>query len=287
MEPLLIEIFRLAVWLVILVAVFVPLEHAFAVRPLRPWRAQTGIDLCWYFINALVWAAVVAVPLATLSRALHGADWFGWYGIVSAWPLWLKLPVALVVNDIGAYWVHRWMHHSPFLWRFHAVHHSAEHLDWLVNTRAHPVDIVLMRLGGVVPVYLLGLGFSPSGKPEIGVALVTIVGTLWSFFIHSNVRWRLGAVEWLVATPAFHHWHHSNDERRDRNYAAVFPWIDRLFGTHDIPPVHPTAYGIDGAMSPTLAGQFVDPFVAALRSRRARREQGGRRFDEEEALPID
>ncbi|NBV44998.1 MAG: sterol desaturase family protein [Planctomycetia bacterium] len=287
MDQFLIDIVRLAVWLVILVAVFVPLEHAFAVRPLRPWRAQTGIDLCWYFINSLVWATVAAMPLATLSRVLHGADWFGWYGSVSAWPLWLKLPVALVVNDLGAYWVHRWVHRSPLLWRFHAVHHSAEHLDWLVNTRAHPVDIVLIRLGGLAPVYLLGLGMSSSGKPEIGVMVVTIVGTLWSFFIHSNIRWRLGVVEWLVATPAFHHWHHSNDERRDRNYAALFPWIDLLFGTHDVPPVHPTSYGISGAMSPTLAGQLVDPFVAALRGGRARREQKGRRGDGEKPSPSD
>lgn len=70
---------------------------------------------------------------------------------------------------------------------------------------------------------------------RISVRVVTIVGTIWSFFIHAKVRIRLGPLEWLISTPAFHHWHHTNDQHRDRNFAAIFPVIDLIFGTSWLP----------------------------------------------------
>ena len=173
--------------------------------------------------------------------------------------LWLKLLLILVVNDIGAYWGHRALHAHPLLWRFHAIHHSAEQLDWLVNTRAHPFDMVFTRLSGLAPVYLLGLARTTGTHLDPAVALLTIIGTVWTFFIHANIRVRLGALDWVISSPAFHHWHHTNDEHRDRNFAFVFPVIDRMFGTAWLPKQWPTVYGIDAKVSPTLAGQFFDP----------------------------
>ena len=93
------------------------------------------------------------------------------------------------------------------------------------------------------------------------VALVTIIGTVWSFFIHANVRCRLGPVEWLISTPAFHHWHHTNDEHRDRNFAAIFPLYDRVFGTAWLPRHWPPVYGTDTKVAPTLTGQLLDPLT--------------------------
>lgn len=261
MSDFLSDVFRLTVWLALLVAIFVPIERLFALRQEKAWRAGMGVDLAWYFINSLLPAAIIAFPLAALARGLDGLDPLGLYSAVGAWPIWLRLIVALLVNDIGAYWVHRWQHRSRFLWRFHAVHHSAEHIDWLVNTRAHPIDMVLVRLGGLVPVYLLGLAAADADGADPLVLWVTVIGTMWSFFIHANVRWRFGPLEWLISTPPFHHWHHTNDAYRDRNFAAVFPAIDRLFGTHHLPDHLPPSYGIDGEVAPSLGGQFVDPFL--------------------------
>ncbi len=160
------------------------------------------------------------------------------------------------MGEIGFYWGHRWTHEVPLLWRFHAVHHAPEHIDWLVNTRAHPVDMVFTRLCGMVPLYVLGLGGPAQGGAIAGAdsvvpALVVIVGTLWGFFIHANVAWRFGPFEWLLATPAFHHWHHVVAGPINRNYAAMLPVLDRLFGTHHLPRREwPAAYGIDRSGGP-------------------------------------
>ena len=261
------KVFHLAVWLVLLMVVFVPLERLFTLRPAKLWRAQTGVDLAWYFINSIVPAAIIAVPLAMLAQALATINPLGLYSAVLTWPLWIKLLAAFVVNDIGAYWYHRFTHINPWLWRFHAVHHSAEHVDWLTNTRDHPVDMVFTRMAGLVPVYLLGLGQATPGGMTDTAAIISIVGIFWSFLIHANVWFRFGPLEWLVSTPAFHHWHHSNDEHRDKNFAAIFPVIDRVFGTLYLPKSYPTVYGIDAAISPTLAGQLLDP-LAGTKPRR-------------------
>jgi sterol desaturase/sphingolipid hydroxylase (fatty acid hydroxylase superfamily) len=72
----------------------------------------------------------------------------------------------------------------------------------------------------------------------------------------------------MIATPAFHHWHHTNEaaELLNKNYAALLPLVDRVFGTLYLPrDRHPRSYGIDEPLSPGLLGQLVDPFVAEAR----------------------
>ena len=255
------ETFRLSVWLVLLAVVFVPLERLLALHPAPIWRRQVGVDLAWYFLNSLFPAFVIGVPIAVLVRALQGANPFGIYAWEATWPLWVKLPLMFFVNDFGSYWAHRATHKLPFLWRFHAVHHSAEHMDWLVNTRAHPVDIVFTRLVGMGLIYVTGLAQATGHRLDNSVAWVTIAGTMWAFFIHANVRLRLGVLEWLVATPAFHHWHHTRREHQDRNFAAIFPIFDFVFGTAWLPREWPVEYGTDTKVPATLVGQLVDPVL--------------------------
>lgn len=248
---------QLSVWLILLVAIFVPLEKLFALHPAKIFRKQIAIDLAWYFINSLLPAAILVIPLSILANALQGINPWGLYSKVALFPLWLKLPLMFIINDIGAYWGHRASHTFPLLWRFHAIHHSAEHMDWLVNTRAHPFDIVFTRLAGLTPLYLLGLARSSHAGIDPWVALVMILGTLWSFFIHANIRWRLGPMEWVLSSPAFHHWHHTNDEHRDHNFAAMFPLVDRLFGTAWLPKEWPPVYGTSTKVARTLKGQLL------------------------------
>jgi sterol desaturase/sphingolipid hydroxylase (fatty acid hydroxylase superfamily) len=67
-------------------------------------------------------------------------------------------------------------------------------------------------------------------------------------FIHANVRWQFRPVRGLIATPAFHHWHHSADRAAlDKNFAVHTPLWDRLFGTYYLPERWPGAYGLFGS----------------------------------------
>lgn len=261
LPPFVIDVVRLCLWLVMLTVVFVPLERAFAQSPARLVRPQLGNDLFYYFLSSLLPAVVLAAPLALLAMAVRAVVPPGFHDTVQGLPLWLGLALGLLVADIGSYWGHRFAHEWPLIWRFHALHHSAEHIDYLVNVRAHPVDLVWVRLWGLVPLYILGLGdVGPAGS--LVPVTVTLIGVVMGFFVHANVRWRFGPLEWLVATPAFHHWHHSRRDHIDRNYAATFPFLDKVFGTLHLPRHFPAEYGTDHPVPATIAGQLLTPFEA-------------------------
>ena len=253
---------RLAIALAIFAAIFVPVERLFALHPQKALRKGMAADLGFYFINGLLPALVLGPPIAVAVLAIHRVMPGGMLTTIAAWPIWLKACAAMLVGEIAYYWAHRASHQIPFLWRFHAVHHSAEELDFLVNNRMHPIDVVWSRMIMLTPIYALGLANPLSYRDGLIATIVLLTGSIWSYFIHSNVRWRLGPFEWLLTTPGFHHWHHTYGGKvRDCNYASMFPWLDRVFGTHHLPNVWPDRYGIEEPMPDTLAGQFVEPFV--------------------------
>ena len=205
------EIEKLAAYLALVTAIFVPLERLCAARRQKILRAAFWTDLGYYVIGGLLPKLLLILPLSVLAAVVHRLVPAGYYAQAAHLPMPVRLAAALVVGAVGYYWGHRWMHEVPVLWRFHAIHHAAEDMDWLVNTRSHPVDTALGRLCGLAPLYLLGLAQPMAGHLDTVPLLFALIGSLWGFFIHANLRWRLGWLEQLVATPAFHHWHHTND----------------------------------------------------------------------------
>jgi sterol desaturase/sphingolipid hydroxylase (fatty acid hydroxylase superfamily) len=263
--PFLIDIARLCLWLTILVVIFVPLERLFAAHPQKILRKGIGADLGYYFLNSFLLALVLALPLGLLAWAVYHTVPASLHVATTALPLWARALAALLVGEIGYYWYHRLSHEIPSLWRFHSIHHSATQIDFLVNTRAHPVDAVLSHFSGLVPIYVLGLGGPLGAAGSMVPVVVALTGRVWGFFIHANLRWRLGPLEWLVTTPAFHHWHHTLTEPTNRNYASTLPWLDRMFGTHYLPREgRPTAYGIDARLPNSLARQLMYPLYSEL-----------------------
>jgi sterol desaturase/sphingolipid hydroxylase (fatty acid hydroxylase superfamily) len=238
-------------------AVFIPLERLFALRPeqsvfRRAWR----VDLVYFAMSSLL---VQVMTLLTLKPAMLFFNWARVPAIV-AWigslPLVVQFVLILVLSDLVQYWVHRMFHTIPFLWRFHSIHHSADVMDWLAGSRLHLVDAVVTRALSYVPVYVLG--FSETAMFTY-VAWVVIQAT----FIHANVRWRFRGIRWLLATPAFHHWHHSAaPEAVNKNFAVHLPALDRLFGSYYLPDRWPETYGLaDGSEMPQGYGrQFIYPF---------------------------
>jgi sterol desaturase/sphingolipid hydroxylase (fatty acid hydroxylase superfamily) len=222
-------------------AVFVPLERFFALRAEQPvFRRQWTVDLTYFFVNSLL---IEVLTILTLTPALVLFDWArgGWVGgFVGSLPIVAQVPLMVLVADFTQYWVHRTFHTVPLLWRFHAIHHSAEQMDWLAGSRLHLVDVIVTRGLTYVPIFVLGFS---NAALMIYVFLVAVQAT----FIHANVRWEFRPVRRLIATPAFHHWHHTAEhDAIDRNFSVHTPVWDLLFGTYYLPDRWPTRYGLAG-----------------------------------------
>lgn len=263
-SPIMASVFKLMVWLIFLASIFIPLERRFPVHAKNNSRHDTGLNLTYYFINGLLSKMFIITPLSILVILLHGVFPNAFYFYMAQIPTFARLPIALIVGEVGAYWGHRWSHRNPILWRFHVIHHSAERLDWLVNTRAHPLDMAFGRLTGLVPVYVFGLAQPTANAIDPVPMLLVIMGTVWSYVVHSNIRWRSTILESLVTTPAFHHWHHTNDgaDFLNKNFAPMFPVVDRIFGTHYLPEKDwPQRYGTDTFVSKRLKRQLLDPIL--------------------------
>ncbi|CAB1275299.1 sterol desaturase family protein [Candidatus Nitrosacidococcus tergens] len=257
MNALIATILHLSVWLFLLCAIFVPLERAFKIEKQDFFRAQFWVDLGYYMLNGVVSGIVLTPPLAIMGGFIYQLIPTHIHEILNGLPGGTRLALSLMVGELGFYWAHRLTHAVPLLWRFHAIHHSAKEVDFLTNTRAHPVDILFTRICTFLPVLSLGL----TGDSSTVTALFLVIGVTWGFFIHANIRWRFGLLENFIASPFFHHWHHTNMGQRDRNYASMLPILDHIFGTYISPKHWPTQYGIDAPMPASFFGQLIKPFL--------------------------
>jgi sterol desaturase/sphingolipid hydroxylase (fatty acid hydroxylase superfamily) len=266
------DVLRLCIWLLLLMLIFVPLEKLFSLHKQKIFRKAFFTDIFYYFLNGLLPKFLLVAAMTLIAWGVHRVRPEGMYEWVATLPVWMRLAAAIVVGEVGFYWGHRWMHEVPFLWRFHEIHHSAEEVDWLVNTRAHPVDLVFVRLCGFVPMYLLGLAQPTGNSLDLVPMLVLLGGVVWGFFIHANVRLRFGWLEWLISTPGFHHWHHTKDgpEYVNKNYAAMLPWVDKCFGTFYLPKKQwPGKYGVEDPIASGVGRQLLEPFAGAPPAQRS------------------
>ena len=254
---------RVCLWLLILMSIFGFLERIFAVQRQKFFRKDFLVDLLYYFISGHVPKLLLILPLALVGWLAHRVIPPVYYAKVDTLPALTRVIVALVIGEIGFYWGHRWSHEIPFLWKFHAIHHSAKEMDWLVSSRSHPVDMVFTRLCGFIPLYVVGLARPLANQLDAVTTFVILGSTIWGFFIHANVKWRFGPLEWLISTPAFHHWHHTLEAPHDKNYASMLPWLDLVFGTAYLPKKEwPAQYGCDTPVSPDLTTQLLDPILS-------------------------
>src|SRR5262245_29351683 len=242
-----------------LILVFRPLELAFPARPgQRFFRPAWFTDLCFFLGQYLLWSGLVLWVLTHFSYSLGGIVPSEFRYAVASQLWWLQVLEVVLLSDFLIYWGHRLQHRVGFLWRFHAVHHSAEHLDWLAAHREHPLDTI----------YTVGLINLPAFL--IGFPLETLAGFIafrgiWAIYIHSNVRLPIGPLRMLVGAPELHHWHHDRD-RDAGNYANLSPLLDLLFGTYRCPVHEPESFGINQPTPTTWLGHMVQPLLPKMQT---------------------
>jgi sterol desaturase/sphingolipid hydroxylase (fatty acid hydroxylase superfamily) len=246
---------RRLVGFLILLVVFGALERLFVLkRDQKIFRAGWRTDFAHFlFSHILLQVALVVVlfPLTVLVRLAIGDSI---QQSILAQPPWLQFVEAVLVADFAFYWAHRMTHRVPFLWKFHAVHHSIEQMDWLASARVHPLDQTFTRTVTAMALFVLGFSRETFG------AYLALTG-LQALFIHANVRLRFGPLRWLISTPEYHHWHHAREpEAIDKNFGGQFPWLDAIFGTLYLPPRMPFQYGTDTKVPSGYFRQLAFPF---------------------------
>ena len=236
---------------------FIPLERIFAHRDEQPvFREEWREDLFYYLVSSLlvqVLTFLTFLPATGIRMVLPLTDARAWVGGL---PFVVQFIAIMFLTDLVQYWVHRAFHRIPWLWRFHAVHHSAQSMDWMAGARMHFLEILALRCTTVIPMFILG--FSPAA-----INTYIFVVYLYSTFVHANLSWHFPVVEKLLVTPRFHHWHHGIEkEAIDVNFAIHFPLFDRLFGTYHLPKGRwPDGYGLEGHPVPLgYLAQFKYPF---------------------------
>lgn len=143
-----------------------------------------------------------------------------------AWPIWSQVLLAGATIDLGLYLMHRASHHTGWLWRLHAPHHSAERLYWLNGERRHPLSAMLLAGPGLVTVVALG------APPMIISAWLTLLSVHLAFQ-HANLDYRLGPFRYLLGVAEIHRWHHKREyEDAQVNFGEFWMVWDHLGRTY-------------------------------------------------------
>ncbi len=216
--------------LLMMALLFVPIEMAFPKRKEQPrFHEEWRTDLVYFIISHLF------IQFFGVITKQPSVIFFGWMGLdgiqhwVQSLPFFFELLLALFITDLFQYWTHRIFHSYAYLWRFHAVHHSTQSMDWLAGSRIHFVDIFVTRSFSFIPLYILGFSTTTFNTYVVIIAVHAVL-------IHSNTRINFGFLKYIITTPQYHHWHHCEDPRfYGSNFAVVFPFIDKLFGTYYLP----------------------------------------------------
>lgn len=249
-----------------LAVIFTPLEQLLpaGTRDWSPRRLLTDV-LHLLVSGAMIrWGCVVAA--VAIGWAIGQAAPGGMGQAVRSQPTWLQFAELFVLSDLCFYAAHRLVHSVPWLWRFHEIHHSSEHLDWLATYRVHPVDQILNST--IIALPSLVFGFAP-----LALLIYALVYRAHALLLHANIRLDFGPLKWVIASPHYHHWHHANEPAAyDRNFGGQLVIFDWLFGTLNMPAHRPAAFGVVAPVPVTFLGQLAHPFRRVERPRPAIKE---------------
>ncbi len=238
-----------------------------AVDAARHAVREVRVNLGLYFLDALFVAPVLAVLVALVRR---GVDVVSLDVIQPHFWDGLGRPVTFVavlfIGDFISYWRHRF-EHTHLLWPSHAVHHSDTEMTWLTLARFHPINRATTAAIDIGCLALLGF-------PEWALVANNIARHYYGEFIHADLPWMYGPLQFVFVSPVMHRWHHARDVvGAGSNFATIFSVFDRAFGTYYVPGLCTVPLGVTDEMGQGTIRQLIYPFVAwagELRGRWAR-----------------
>jgi sterol desaturase/sphingolipid hydroxylase (fatty acid hydroxylase superfamily) len=233
-----------SIHLVVLLLVFMLACLGEALSPARKGISDDRRLLINFGLGVVAMLTGLLPWIGPMAAAVLAAE-HGWGLLNSRWaaslPLVSEAAIALTLFSLTSYGLHRIMHRSDLLWRWHRVHHGDPHLDFSTGFRTHPGEAILSAVSLACVTALTGLD-------ELAVAGALIVLQALDLASHSNVRLPpvaeriLGGV---IATPAIHCRHHSADRsEHDSNFGNGLIVWDRVFGTYSGNQV-PQRLGLD------------------------------------------
>lgn len=232
--------------MLLMTLIFSPIEVLWPAYPKQSvFREEWLLDIVYFLATHLpiqITSFLILLPATQLTTYLGIPSVLEAMGRL---PWLVQLLLAILVADLCEYFIHRMFHTVPFLWKFHAIHHSSKALDWIAGSRAHIVEDIVVRGFLLVPMMFIF-------PHDIIVAYLFWV-TIHATWAHCNFGPTLKWLEPYVVLPRFHHWHHTaQQEAIDKNFAIHFPWIDRIFGTYYFPEDKwPETYGLHNEKLPS------------------------------------
>jgi sterol desaturase/sphingolipid hydroxylase (fatty acid hydroxylase superfamily) len=269
-------------WLIALSAFFFALEIA------KPWRSKQGafrkdfwLDLGYMFFNYSLFGVIIfgaassafAAPLANFMDSVGITNAVS--ASVAAQPIWVHLLIGFVVRDFVQWWIHRLLHRSNFLWRFHKVHHSVEEMGFAAHLRYHWMENVVYRTIEYIPLAFIGISIGDFFIIHIftlavghynhsnlviptwlkGTMFGISIGLFLGFVVFdTEPLFALGVVacgggfgaialspimKFLFNGPEMHIWHHARELPHERrfgiNFGLTLACWDYLFGTAYMP----------------------------------------------------
>ncbi len=220
----------------------------------KDFRKELGLAICNAIFVIPVLTFAFSISIFTVMKNFVPYQAFD--EILNTWPLALQILLGLIIMDFGAYWRHRFTHN--YMWPYHSIHHSAEEITWITSLRLHPVDSAVALLFDTVVLYFLGF----SGP---GIAAAAVIAHVYNYFTHANLNIRFGKpLCYVLASPHYHRWHHATDKAAyDKNFCAMFSFLDILFGTYYHPDELPPAYGLSPRdqkdVPPGLLAHIIQP----------------------------
>ncbi|HHL52932.1 MAG TPA: sterol desaturase family protein [Flammeovirgaceae bacterium] len=217
-----------------------------------------NLDFLYYIINYFI-------KIIAQFQFLWLSEWFAFPKVFpTTLPFWLQVILALTIIDFFIYAIHLFSHKNMFLWRLHAIHHSAERLYFLNGEKRHALHQILEGAPGIIVCLIIG---TPQSVLVTALAILAIN----MFMQHTNLDYKAGFLKKIFSVAELHRWHHRADFKDAQvNYGAWLIIWDYLFGTvYDKPEMARNLGEIgikeEPAFPKTYAKQFLYPFNSKIR----------------------